>query len=79
MRTLGLNERSVYIYNVAKSYGFSFGQEKIKQNPPVPKRHVRAGKKIWLRAKRRVKRLTSPLLLIAKPLGAIIKTIYVSR
>jgi len=29
----------VYIYEVAKSYGFSFRQEKINQN-----------KKIWLRA-----------------------------
>ena len=34
MRTLGQNERSVYIYKVAKSYGFSFGQEKIKLNLP---------------------------------------------
>ena len=27
---LRLIERSAYIYNVAKSLGFSFGQEKIK-------------------------------------------------
>ncbi len=32
MRSLGQNEWSVYIYNVAKSYGFSFGQ-KNKTNP----------------------------------------------
>ena len=29
---MGLKLRSVYIYEVAKSYGFSFGQEKIKLN-----------------------------------------------
>jgi hypothetical protein len=32
MRTLGYTERSVYIYDVAKSYGFSFRVEKIKLN-----------------------------------------------
>ena len=32
MRTLGQTERSVYIYEVAKSLGFNFGQEKIKLN-----------------------------------------------
>ncbi len=29
---MGKAERSVYIYEVAKSYGFSFGKEKIKLN-----------------------------------------------
>ena len=29
---MGNTERSVYIYKVAKSYGFSFGKEKIKLN-----------------------------------------------
>ena len=46
MRTLGKTKRSVSIYKVAKSYGFSFGQEKIKLNQPVPKRHIRAGNKL---------------------------------
>jgi hypothetical protein len=32
MRILGQKERSVYIYDVAKSYGFSFGTKKKKQN-----------------------------------------------
>jgi len=30
---LGKTERSVYIYEAAKSLGFSFGQEKIKTKP----------------------------------------------
>ena len=29
---MGNTERSAYIYEVAKSYGFSFGQKKKKQN-----------------------------------------------
>ena len=36
---MGKTEWSVYIYEVAKSYGFSFEKEKIKQN-----------KKFWLSA-----------------------------
>jgi hypothetical protein len=36
---LGFNAKVLYIYEVAKSLGFCFGKEKIKQN-----------KKIWLRA-----------------------------
>ena len=32
MRALGKTERSVFIYEVAKSYGFSFGTKKKKQN-----------------------------------------------
>jgi hypothetical protein len=32
MRTLGQNRKAVYIYEVAKSYGFSFGTKKKKQN-----------------------------------------------
>jgi hypothetical protein len=29
---MGKTERYLYIYNVAKSYGFSFGTKKKKQN-----------------------------------------------
>lgn len=29
---MGLTERSVYIYDVAKSYGSSFAKDKIKLN-----------------------------------------------